>query len=85
MHAKCGGRGQRHPQGDVRVRTVALSNDQVAVLTKSAMPDDGDDRPDPRVIGVANLRLARRLFVGNMCLLRLAWARAIWCVRWAMH
>jgi hypothetical protein len=76
VHDQLSGRGQRHPKRDVRARAVALHDHQMALLTDPAFAENVDDRSDPRVVPVMNLRLARRLFMGTMSLLRPAPARA---------
>ena len=56
MHGEVGGARQSHPQRDVSVRTVALSNHQEVVVTDFGATYDRDGGTGPGVISIVNLR-----------------------------
>ena len=57
-------------------RAVGLKNDQKVVLAYARSADDLNFFTYSRVEGIVNPDATFKLFMGSMCLLRLAWERA---------
>lgn len=55
-YGEVGGSRQSHPQRDVSVRTVALSNHQEVVVTDFSATYDRDGGAGTRVISIVDLR-----------------------------